>query len=94
MATDSNTVILSVSSYNQVKADNYRLNMFLDNLLNEAMISKDHEHVVFDSQKVESAVKFCFPERYKKKLATLRTQHTRFGTNVAPENTEGGNPDA
>lgn len=93
MATESNIVTLSVSSYNQVKADNYRLNMFLDNLLNEAMISKDHEHVVFDSQKVESAVKFCFPERYKKKLATLRTQHTRYGTNVAPDE-EGGTPDA
>lgn len=88
MATESNIVTLSVSSYNQVKSDNYRLNMFLDNLLLEAMVSSDHERLVFDSAKVENAVKFCFPERYKKKLSTLRTQATRYGTNIAPEGSE------
>ena len=66
MATEINTITLSVSSYNQIKAENYRLNMFLDNLLNETMISKDHDRMIFDTSRVENAVKFCFPERYKK----------------------------
>ncbi len=88
MATESNIVTLSVSSYNQVKSDNYRLNMFLDNILLETLISEDHEHLVFDSAKVEQAVKFCFPERYKKKLSSMKTQASRYGTNVAPERSE------
>ena len=85
MANDTNVVSLSVSSYNQVKSDNYRLNLMLDNLLNEAGITEDHEHMVFNSRSVESAIKFCFPERFKKKMATLRTQASRFGTNVKQE---------
>lgn len=80
MATEINTITLSVSSYNQIKAENYRLNMFLDNLLNETMISKDHDRMIFDTSRVENAVKFCFPERYKKRLSTLKTQSTRYGT--------------
>ena len=95
MANETNTVTLSVSSYNQVKADNYRLNMFLDSIFNEAMISEDHEHLVFSTRKVEDALKFCFPERHKKKLVTLKTQHTRYGTNVAPkEDTDATNVDS
>ena len=84
----ANVVILTVAGFNQVKADNYRLNMALDNLFNEAMISKDHEHMVFDTRKVEAALKFCFPERFKKRLYTLKTQHTRYGVSGAPDETE------
>ena len=83
MATEIHTITLSVSRYNQIKAENYRLNMFLDNLLNETMISKDHDHMIFDTSRVENAVKFCFPERYKKRLSTLKTQSTRYGTHFA-----------
>lgn len=75
-----NTVTLSVSSYNSVKNDVFRYNLFLDNLLQEAMLSEDHQFLVFDSKKIEEAVKFCYFERYKKKkLATLRTQATKYG---------------
>lgn len=75
-----NTVTLSVSSHNSVKNDVFRYNLFLDNLLQEAMLSEDHQSLVFDSKKIEEAVKFCYFERYKKKkLATLRTQATKYG---------------
>lgn len=75
-----NTVTLSVSSYNSVKNDVFRYNLFLDNLLQEAMLSEDHQSLVFDSKKIEEAVKFCYFERHKKKkLATLRTQATKYG---------------
>lgn len=74
-----NTVTLSVSSYNSVKNDVFRYNLFLDNLLQEAMLSEDHQSLVFDSKKIEEAVKFYYFGRYKKKLATLRTQATKYG---------------
>ena len=74
-----NTVTLSVNSYNSVKNDVFRYNLFLDNLLQEAMLSEDHQSLVFDSKKIEEAVKFYYFERYKKKLTTLRTQATKYG---------------
>lgn len=79
MANDVNVVTLTVSSYNQVKNDVFRYNLFLDNLLAEAELSEDHQSLVFDSKKIEEAVKFCYLERYKKKLATLKTQAARYG---------------
>lgn len=79
-SNEINTVTLFVSSYNSVKNDVFRYNLFLDNLLQEAMLSEDHQSLVFDSKKIEEAVKFCYFERYKKKkLATLRTQATKYG---------------
>ena len=51
-----NTVTLSVSSYNSVKNDVFRYNLFLDNLLQEAMLSEDHQSLVFDSRKQSSSV--------------------------------------
>lgn len=33
----------------------------------------------YNPVKNEEAVKFCYFERYKKKLATLRTQATKYG---------------
>lgn len=78
-SNEINMVTLSVSSYNSVKNDVFRCNLFLDNLLQEAMLSEDHQSLVFDSKKIEEAVKFCYFERYKKKSATLRTQATKYG---------------
>ena len=48
-------------------------------ILQEATLSEDHQSLVFDSKKVEDAVKFCYFERYKKKLATLKTQNAKYG---------------
>jgi len=74
-----NTVTLGLSSYNQTKSENYRYALFLDNLLQEATLSQDHQTLVFDSEKIVTALQFCYNERYKKRLATLRTQATRYG---------------
>ena len=79
MADNVNVVTLSTGSYNTIKNDNFRYNLFLDNLLQGAKLSEDHQHLEFDSAQVEEAVKFCYFERYKKKLATLKTQNTRYG---------------
>ena len=72
MANDTNLVTLSVSSYNQIKAENYRLNMLLDNLLLEAKADQKQEKLMFDPAKVELAVKFCFPDRCRKKLGLAK----------------------
>lgn len=79
MAENVNIVTLSVSSYNQMKNDTFRHNLLLDNLLQGATLSEDHQFLVFDSKKVEDVVKFVYLERYKKRLAALKTQAVRYG---------------
>lgn len=76
---DTNTVVLSVSSYNQIKNDNFKYNLFLDNILQTARLSDDHQSLIFDSTDIENAIKFCYYERYTKKKATLKTQFARYG---------------
>lgn len=86
---DTNTVTLSVSSYNQIKSDNYKLNLFIDNLLRMATLAEDHQGLEFLPADIENALKFCFYERYKKKVATLKGQFTRYGTRAeSPRATE------
>lgn len=79
MSDVTNVVTLSTSAYNSIKNDNFRYNLFLDNIMQGAVLSEDHQSLVFDSRQIEEAIKFCYFERYKKKLATLKTQGTRYG---------------
>ena len=76
---DTNIVTLSTSSYNQIKSENLKLELFVENLLLEARLSDDHQELVFDTDKVATAFKFCFAERYKKKLSHLKGQYNRNG---------------
>lgn len=86
MADNTNTVVLSASSYNQIKNENFRYNLFLDNILQKARLSEDHQGLVFDSKDIEDAVKFCYYERYKKKLSTLKTQFARYSSKEVKAN--------
>lgn len=79
MNSDVNTILLSTHAYNQIKSDNTKYEMLLESILLNGELSDDHQKLVFDSEVVRIAVQFCFPERYKKKLATLKTQYNRNG---------------
>ena len=76
---DTNIVTLNTSSYNQIKSENFKLELFVENLLLEARLSDDHQELVFDTDKVATAFKFCFAERYKNKLSYLKGQYNRNG---------------
>lgn len=76
---DTNIVTLNTSSYNQIKSENFKLELFVENLLLEARLSDDHQELIFDTDKVTTAFKFCFAERYKKKLSYLKSQYNRNG---------------
>lgn len=82
---DVNLVTLNTSSYNSIKAENFRGNLFLENLLANAKLSADRQHLVFDSDDVENALKFCYLETYKKKVATLKTQTRKYGGDLVDE---------
>lgn len=80
MEMQENTVLLSVSSYNSIKAENTKYNLFLDRLFESAELREDYNGIDFDMKMVEELVHLCYPDRYKKKLATLRTQQTKLST--------------
>lgn len=82
---EPNTIILSTSSYNNIKNENFKFNLFIDNLFGNAELSEDHQSLVFKSEDVEQALKFCFYETYKKKLATLKSQANRYGDRTKKE---------
>lgn len=78
MSTE-NTVTLGLREYNALKAQNQRLNMLLDDILSKARLTDDRQSMTFDDDNLNAALKFCFLDAWKKRLATLRTQATRFG---------------
>ncbi len=75
---DNNQVILSVSSYNSIKAENTKFNLFMDRLFEAAELRADYSGIDFDPRMIEDLIHLVYPDRYKKKLSTLRTQQTKL----------------
>ena len=73
-----NTVTMSLASYNQIKAENTRWQMFVSRLWEGAELKKNYSGIEFDVELVESLMHIMYPDAYKKKLATLRTQQTKL----------------
>lgn len=74
-----NQVTLNLSSYNQIKAENVRFQMFIGRLFESAELRDDYSGIEFDTKYIADLVHLCYPDMYKKKLATLRTQQTKMG---------------
>ncbi len=79
MSAEVNTVLLSTGAYSQIKNENCKYRLLIDNLLSNATLSDDHTKLEFDSDLVMAALQFVYLEDYKKRLATLRTQASRYG---------------
>lgn len=73
-----NTVTMSLSSYNQIKAENTRFQMFIGRLFEDAELRSDYSGIEFDTHKLEDLIHLCYPDMYKKKLSTLRTLQTKM----------------
>ena len=66
-------VKLSLSSYNQIKAENTRFQMFLSRMMESAALSEDKSRVIFDTDLLTDIIHLIYPEMYKKKLGQLRS---------------------
>ena len=73
-----NTVTMSLASYNQIKAENTRWQMFVSRLWEGAELKADYTGIEFDMNMVEELMHIMYPDAYKKKLSTLRTQQTKL----------------
>lgn len=78
MEMKENTVLLSTGSYNQIKAENTKFNLFMDRLFEAAELREDYSGIDFNIRQIEELIHLCYPDRYKKKLSTLRTQQTKM----------------
>lgn len=78
MDIKENTVILSTSSYNQIKSENTKFNLFMDRLFEYAELSPDYCGLDFDTKLIGELIHLCYPDRYKKKLSYLRQAQTKL----------------
>lgn len=77
MDMKENTVYLSTSSYNQIKAENHKFHMLIDRLMESSRLSEDKASIEFDPHLLSEVVHIIYPEAYKKRLSWLRGQDTR-----------------
>jgi hypothetical protein len=80
--SDVNTVLLSTGAYAQIKNENCKYRLLIDNLLSNAELSSDGTTLVFNSEKVSNALQFVYVDDYKKCLATARTRAKRYGVST------------
>lgn len=73
-----NQVTMNLSSYNQIKAENTRFQMFMSRIWEGAELRDDYSGVKFDPKLIEELMHIMYPDAYKKKLSTLRTQQTKL----------------
>lgn len=72
-----NTVTMGLASYNQIKAENTRWNMFMSRLWEGAELKPDYSGIEFDNHLIEELVRIMYPDIYKKKLSALRMLQTK-----------------
>ena len=73
-----NTVTMGLASYNQIKAENTRFQMFVSRLWESAELKQDNTGIEFDTEIVEQLMHLMYPDSYRKKLSTLRGQQTKM----------------
>ena len=73
-----NTVTMSLASYNQIKAENTRWQMFVSRLWEGAELKADYSGLEFDANMVAELMHIMYPDSYKKKLSALRGMQTKL----------------
>ena len=73
-----NAVTMNLQTYNALKAQNTKWDMFMQRLWEGAELKADYSGLTFDVELIEQLVHIMYPDSYKKKLATLRAQQTKL----------------
>lgn len=73
-----NTVTMGLASYNQIKAENTRWQMFMQRIWEGAELKADYSGIQFNSEMLDELMHIMYPDTYKKKLSTLRMQQTKM----------------
>lgn len=73
-----NTVTMSLASYNQIKAENTRWQMFMSRMWEGCELRSDYQGLEFDAAMIAELMHIMYPDSYKKKLSYLRGQQTKL----------------
>ena len=65
-----NTVTMGLASYNQIKAENTRWQMFMSRIWEGAELKPDYSGIEFDPKMIDELMHIMYPDTYKKKLST------------------------
>ncbi len=91
MSSVDNQVTMSLASYNAIKNENTKFNLFIDRVFEEATLENDS--LCFNIQQINDLIHLIYPDRYKKKLSTLRGLDTKLQAKLRREEKNEDNAD-
>lgn len=72
-----NTVVLSKSSYDNMRSTNDRASMLLREVMDSMTIANDSNDLSLDTDKILKTIEILYPDTYKKKVSYLKTVRTK-----------------
>jgi hypothetical protein len=79
-----NTVVLSKSSYDNLRGTNDRASMLLREIMDSLRIANDCNDLSIDCDKILKAIEIIYPETLKIKVSYLKTVRTKnLGVNIS-----------
>lgn len=80
-----NTVVLSKSTYDNMRSTNDRAGMLLRELMDSMSIANDSDDLSIDSNRIINALQILYPDTFRKKvshLKSVRTKNMKFITDT------------
>jgi hypothetical protein len=72
-----NTVVLSKTSYDNMRGINDRASMLLREIMDSMSIADDCNDLSIDSDKILKTIEVIYPDTFKKKVSYLKTVRTK-----------------
>jgi hypothetical protein len=72
-----NTVVLSKTSYDNMRGTNDRASMLLREIMGSMSIANDCNDLSIDSDKILKTIEVLYPDTFKKKVSYLKTVRTK-----------------
>ena len=72
-----NTVVLSKTSYDNMRGTNDRASILLREIVDSMSIANDCNDLSIDSDKILKTIEVLYPDTFKKKVSCLKTVRTK-----------------
>ena len=72
-----NTIVLSKTSYDNMRGTNDRASMLLKVIMDNMSIANDCNDLSIDSDKILKTIEVIYPDTFKKKVSYLKTVRTK-----------------
>ena len=72
-----NTVVLSKTSYDNMRGTNDRASMLLREIMDSMSIANDSNDLSLNTDKILKTIEVLYPDTFKKKVSYLKTVRTK-----------------